>query len=94
MITSFVRHKVENFDSWKKVYDEFSSIKKEGGVIGASVLQVPDDPNMVIVTHDFESLETANKFFNSDALKNALQNAGVIGKPEIWIGDVREKTPY
>ncbi len=34
MIASFVKHKVDDFEAWKKVYEEFSKVRKEKGVIG------------------------------------------------------------
>jgi hypothetical protein len=57
-------------------------------VIGDSVFQSVDDPNDVTVWHDFESAEEARAFVSSDALRRAMQEAGVQGQPEIWF--VRE----
>ncbi len=78
----------------KKIYDKYSQIKKENGVIGASVLQQPNNPKLVIVTDDFENFDTANNLFNSEELKNVMQNAGVKGKLKVWFGEVVEKTPF
>lgn len=94
MIASFVKHKVDDFEAWKKVYEEFSKVRKEKGVIGASVLQEISDPETVIVVHEFDSLDVASRFFESEELKNAMKNAGVQGQPEIWIGNVKEHTPF
>jgi len=75
MISSFVKHKVDDFEAWKKVYEEFSKVRKEKGVIGASVLQKINDPETVIVIHEFDNLDIANRFFESDELKDAMKNA-------------------
>jgi hypothetical protein len=37
MATMFARHKVSDYGNWKRVYDEFASVRKENGVTGASV---------------------------------------------------------
>jgi heme-degrading monooxygenase HmoA len=83
-----VRHKVEDYGAWRKAYDAFDVERRPMGVIGDSVFQSVDDPNDVTVWHDFESAEEARAFVSSDALRRAMQEAGVQGQPEIWF--VRE----
>jgi len=94
MISCFVKHKVDDFEAWKKVYEEFSKVRKEKGVVGASVLQEISDPDTVIVIHEFDDLDVASRFFESVELKDAMKNAGVKGQPEIWMGSVKERTPF
>jgi hypothetical protein len=43
------------------------------------------DPNDVTVWHDFETAEAAEAFVNSEALREAMEAAGVQGQPDIWI---------
>jgi hypothetical protein len=50
-----VRHRVADFDAWKKMYDGFAPIQAEHGVQGHEVLRSIEDPNDVIVTHRFDS---------------------------------------
>lgn len=88
MVRMFVRHKVEDYGAWRKVYDAFDVERRPMGVIGDSVFQSVDDPNDVTVWHDFDSAEEARAFVSSDALRRAMQEAGVQGQPEIWF--VRE----
>lgn len=93
MATMFVRHKVSDYGNWKRVYDEFASVRKEKGVTGASVLRDANDPNIIIVTHQFKDMNAATAFANSEELKSAMANAGVVGPPEIWFGEDIEHTP-
>jgi quinol monooxygenase YgiN len=94
MATLFVRHKVDDYAKWKRVYDDFASTRKELGVTGASVHRDPDDPNTLVVTHQFRNIKAARDFANSDELKSAMANAGVSGAPTIWFGEDVEETPY
>jgi len=48
------------------------------------VYQAADNPNDITVTHDFATVEAAHAFVNSEELKSAMQNAGVVGAPTIW----------
>lgn len=94
MATMFVKHKVENYDNFKRVYDDFAPVRRERGVTGASVHRDAEDPNTVIVTHQFGDLEAATSFAASEELKTAMANAGVAGPPEIWFSEDVEQTPY
>jgi len=90
----FARHKVSDYGNWKRVYDEFASVRKENGVTGASVHRDASDPNIIIVTHQFNDVNTAMAFANSEELKSAMANAGVAGPPEIWFSEDIERTSY
>ena len=75
--TALVRHRVDNFDGWKKAYDEFASTQAEHGVRDHQVLRSIENPNDVIVTHAFDSGEAARAFFAMPELKEAMNKAGV-----------------
>ena len=94
MVTLFVRHKVNDFANWKRVYDDFASTRKEKGVTGASVHREANDPTDLTVTHQFKDMDTATAFANSEELKSAMANAGVAGPPDIWFTEDVEQTPY
>ena len=94
MATMFVRHKVSDYGNWKRVYDEFASVRRENGVTGASVHRDANDADFIIVTHQFRDMNAAKAFADSEELKSAMANAGVSGPPEIWFGEDIEQTPY
>ena len=83
------RHKVEDYDKWKAIYDEAQSAAASMGQKNESsrVFRDSDDPNMVTVIGEFDTKENAEKFFGSDELKAAMQKAGVQGQPEIHFVD-------
>jgi quinol monooxygenase YgiN len=84
----FVRHKVADYDAWKKVYDSAGRRSQEaGGVLEEHVYRDPGDAKSVIVTHKFRDIDTARKFSNLDTLKQAMQEAGVQGAPTFWFGE-------
>jgi len=94
MTTMIVRHTVNNYEQWKKVYDDFAPTRKEMGVIGANVHRDASDPNTLIVTHVFNDLDTATSFAESENLKSAMANSGIAGRPEIWFAEDIEQTPF
>lgn len=84
MVRMYVRHPVADFDHWKQVYDDFEEVRKELGVQGHAVFQNVDDPNDVTAWHDFDSLDAAQHFAQSERLRDGMGEAGVTGEPTIW----------
>jgi hypothetical protein len=84
MVRLFVRHNVADYDAWRKVYDEFDNERRPMGVTDDAVFQSVDDPNDVTLWHDFAGADEARAFVSSEALRSAMQRAGVQGEPEIW----------
>jgi len=74
---ALVRHRVADFDAWRKVYDGFAPIQAEHGVHAHQVLRSIENPNDVTVEHTFDSPEAAREFFATPELKEAMSKAGV-----------------
>ncbi|MGD9712812.1 MAG: cyclase [Thermomicrobiales bacterium] len=87
MVRLFVRHSVDDYASWRNAYDDFDTVRAQLGVVDKAVYRTAGDPNNVTVTHDFESLDSAKAFADSDDLKAAMKAAGVTGGVEIWFGE-------
>jgi quinol monooxygenase YgiN len=87
MATLFVRHTVSDHKAWRKVYDAFAPVQKANGVKAQAVYHAADNPNDITVTHDFATQEAAQAFVKNEELKKAMQKAGVVGAPTIWIAD-------
>jgi quinol monooxygenase YgiN len=94
MATLFVRHTVKDYGNWKRIYDDFASVRKAKGVTIASVYRDANDANTLIITHQFKNLNSAQAFANSEELKSAMANAGVSGHPEMWFGEDVESSAY
>ena len=90
MVHTLVRHKVADFNRWKQAFDSYLPTRQRGGETAFRVFHAVDDPHDVVVFCDWDSLERARKFMNSDDLRKAMQQAGVEGAPEVqYIEDVR-----
>jgi hypothetical protein len=84
MVTMFIRHKVADYSSWRRAYDDFGPMQKRLGVVQQAVYQAIDDPRDVTITHEFGSPESAQAFAKSDELHEAMGKAGVVGAPTVW----------
>jgi quinol monooxygenase YgiN len=74
---TLIRHRVADYDAWKAVHDSVRDFQREGGVRYQRVLRAVDDPNSVVVVHEFESREAAQAFFSNPDLRAAMERGGV-----------------
>jgi len=79
-----VRHNARDYSEWKTSYDAHEPIRAAAGLTEKHVLQDADDPNVVTLIFEAEDLKRAEEFSNSDDLREAMQKAGVVGKPDIY----------
>jgi quinol monooxygenase YgiN len=84
MIRMFVRHTVNDYNAWRKVYDAFADEQENAGVRSEAVYQSVDNPNEVTVLHDFADIDAARAFVDSAMLREAMTSAGVQGQPQVW----------
>ena len=77
-----IRHRVENFERWKPLYDAHGVVRKQAGCKNEQLLQSNGDPNDLFILFEWDSLEHAKKFTQSQDLMETMKNAGVIGVPE------------
>jgi heme-degrading monooxygenase HmoA len=77
MPTSFVLHRVADYDAWRAVYDGVADVQRAGGVTDQAVYRAAGDPDNVLVMHRFSSLGEAQAFFDSPELRQAMERAGV-----------------
>ena len=77
MTTSFVLHRVADYDAWRRAYDSVADVQEQGGVTNQAVFRSEGDPNNVLVMHAFGNSQEAHSFFESPELRKAMQDAGV-----------------
>jgi uncharacterized protein (DUF1330 family) len=83
MATALILHRVNNYDTFREVYDSVAPMQAAGGVTSQSVHQMAGDPDNVLVIHEFDSLEIARRFFANPDLRDAMIRGGVKGEPRI-----------
>jgi len=81
--TLTVRHNIRDYAAWRKVYDELEPLRVQYGCTAKRVLRRSDDGNDLLVTHDFPSAEQAGGFAHDPALRAGMEQAGVVGAPQI-----------
>lgn len=70
-------HSVKDYPSWKKVFDDAATIRKQAGERNYYVLRYENDANKIVHFSQWESLESARAFFESPELIEIRRHAGV-----------------
>jgi hypothetical protein len=83
--TLVVRHTVNDYATWRPVYDELETLRVEHGCTDKKVLAAADNANDILITHDFPTVEQASAFAHDPALREGMERAGVAGAPRIEI---------
>ena len=52
-----IKHRVNNYDNWKPIYDESQVMASEKGQLSSRAFQELNDPNLVTVLTEFDSKE-------------------------------------
>jgi hypothetical protein len=83
--------RVADFDAWKAVFDANEQNRIDNGILGHHINRAEDDPNRLNVYLAVGDVERATKWAGSDALKQVMASAGVLGAPvRTWMTPVRE----
>ena len=78
-----VKHKVTDFDKFLSSYEAHDSLRLANGIHSYVIGRGASDPNTILVATKIDDLEKAKAFSKSADLKQAMQKAGVTGKPDI-----------
>ncbi len=79
-----IKHRVKDFDVWLKVYDsEGKAERAKNGLIDRVLARDIDDPNLVTVVFVVTDMAKAKAEGSSEAKKNLMMNAGVVGAPSM-----------
>jgi quinol monooxygenase YgiN len=91
MATMLVKHRVANFDKWRKVFDRLEDLREKHGFVGHSVHRELSDPNVVVIVNRVRDMTEAKNYGASPELHEAMAEAGVQGPPEItFLNDVED----
>ena len=83
MVAMIVRHRVANYESWRKVFDSMHDIRAAHSWTGSEVYRDATDPNLVTVVNHVADVESAKRYGGSQELRDGMAKAGVISTPDI-----------
>jgi quinol monooxygenase YgiN len=85
MIKTLMYHKVEDFDKWKKDFDDMRPIRIKAGEMNYSVGTIHGQPNTAYVINSWKTMEAFEAFVGSSELADAMKIAGVLELPHTLV---------
>ena len=85
--------KVEDYAKWKSAFDSEDAIalRKAGEMKSYQLFQTEDDPNTVVLLTEFDNLDKARKFMQSEELQEAMKQSGVVSTlGTYYLGEVEK----
>lgn len=79
-----IRHHVNDYATWKPIFDEHGSTRQTKGSQGGHLFRHASDPNEIVVLLEWDDADRARAFAESDDTRDTMQRAGVSGQPEIY----------
>lgn len=86
-----VQHKVEDYAKFKSAFEEGIAMRKAGGEKSYQIFHTADDPNDLVLLFEWDNLDNVRKYAQSRKLREAMQQAGVSSKPEMYFLEEVEK---
>ena len=69
-----IRHKVEDYTKWKAVFDAHKAMRKAGGEKTYHIFHAASDPNNLVLLFEWNSLDNARRFLESQELRQAMRS--------------------
>lgn len=88
---ALVSHEVKDFDAWKKGFDGDKANRKKAGLKDLFVVRDAEKPNLVHLGFSAASADKIKAFMDNPKLKEIMDKAGVISKPEVKMGELVKK---
>jgi hypothetical protein len=88
-----IRHTVKDFGRWKACFDRHAETRRSIGSKGGRLLRSSTRPNEIVLLFEWEDLDLARRFSQSENLRAVMQEAGVNELPDILLLDDVESLP-
>jgi quinol monooxygenase YgiN len=93
MASLLIRHKVENYERWKPVFDEDDATRRASGSTGYRLYRNAHDPNEIVAVTEWGSIEQAQRFAASPDLRAKMERGGVADQPSAYFLEEVEHDP-
>ncbi|HEU5329520.1 MAG: hypothetical protein ACTHMJ_12990 [Thermomicrobiales bacterium] len=91
MVYAIVRHTIEDYDSWRPIFDKDAENRAQASSQGGYVFRNRANPNDLFILLEYADGAKFEEFAHSPELREAMGRAGVVGAPDIAILDLIDR---
>lgn len=81
-------HEVEDYPTWKEIFDRAAGIRQAAGERSFQVLAYAERPNKIVHFSQWTSIDAAKIFFESPELVKIREQAGVKAPEFIYLNEL------
>ena len=93
MLYVLVRSKVADYAKWKPFFDQHGATRQASGSQGGRLFRNAHDPNELVILFEWDTLEKAHQFAQSEDLRERMQQSGVVDQPDVYFLEEVEHLP-
>jgi hypothetical protein len=82
---AIIIHDVKDYDAWRPGFDGHVDARKAASMLGEGVMRGVDNDKTVVIYAPLTDVEKAKAFFADKELATKMKEAGVKGKPTIYL---------
>lgn len=90
-IRLMVKHKVKDWDAWKKAFDDHKQARVDAGLTDRVLGYTVGDNHSVTIVFAVADMTKAKAFINSKDLKDKMKEGGVEGPPSFFFYRIAQK---
>ncbi len=79
-----IRHKIENYNKWKIIYDSHFPAREKAGLTEKNLFRNTEDINEIVLLFEAKDLKKAQDFISSEDLHKVFDDAGVMDLPDVY----------
>ena len=91
MVWVLVRHRIEDYDKWRPLFNGEGSLLRNATAKEGYVFRNLSDSHELLVFVAWETEEEARAFMEAEELRQVMKDAGVTDKPDIYYLEVLER---
>jgi hypothetical protein len=91
MAILMIEYQVPDFAGWKRIFDDDPMGRRPHGVTRHWIYQNPDDPDHLVLSMEFGSVDEARSFLNEPAFQQVWDRSGA---RQAWVLEETEAATY
>ena len=76
---------IGDYAKWRAGFDKAAPFREKAGIKNVQVYRDVDNPTAALVWSEVDDIAKARAILDSPELRNAMQEAGVVGAPKIHV---------
>jgi quinol monooxygenase YgiN len=80
----FFRHKVTEFEKWKRLFEQHAAVRKNAGCTSSTIFRSAVNPIEAFVLCEWDTIEHAEAYIASNELRRELLGGGASGPPDVF----------